>query len=152
MITRRKVLIAAAAVPLVSALPRPSFAMTNEIYSEGGIAIDGSDAVAYFEGGGPVAGSSDHTVDWKGATWRFATAQNAAKFEADPDAFAPQYGGWCAWAVANNYTAPTVPKAWSIVDGKLYLNFSRRIRRRWERDIPGNIAKGDANWPSVLSV
>ena len=87
---------------------------------------------------------------WRGATWHFASDANRALFEADPLAFAPQYGGWCAWAVAEGYTASTVPDAWSIVDGRLYLNFSRSVQRRWERDIPGNIARADANWPGVL--
>ena len=151
MIDRRKFLIAAAAAPLAGACARPALAMTPEIYAEGGIAIDGSDTVAYFEGRGPVAGSAAHSVDWKGATWQFANAANAEKFRADPEAFGPQYGGWCAWAVSRNYTAPTVPHAWSLVDGKLYLNFSRSVQARWSLNKSGNIARGDANWPTVLN-
>jgi hypothetical protein len=89
-------------------------------------------------------------VTWQGAAWRFASAENRERFEADPVAYAPQYGGWCAWAVAEGYTASTVPEAWKIVDGRLYLNYSRGVQRRWERDIPGNIARADANWPGVL--
>ena len=95
-------------------------------------------------------GDTDHSSTWNGATWRFASADNKAAFDANPDAYAPQYGGYCAYAVANGYTAKTDPDAWSIVDGKLYLNYSRRVRTRWLEDVPGNIAKGDANWPSVL--
>lgn len=151
MIARRTFLTAAASMPLVALLTRPSFAMSNEIYTEGGIAIDGSDAVAYFDGNGPVAGTSAHTVDWKGATWQFTSAENAAKFEADPEAFAPQYGGWCAFALANNALAPTVPEAWTIHEGKLYLNFNLDVRARWSKDIPGYVAKANANWPAVLS-
>ena len=115
----------------------------------GGTAINGYDPVAYFDGG-PVEGSSDFTHDWNGATWRFASAENRDRFAADPEAFAPQYGGYCAWAVAQGYTASTDPEAWSVVDGKLYLNYSKSVQAQWEGDIPGNIAKGDANWPSVL--
>ena len=73
------------------------------------------------------------------------------KFRASPQRYAPQYGGYCAWAVANGYTAKGDPNAWSVVDGKLYLNFSKSVRRQWSKDIPGNISKGDANWPSVLN-
>ena len=74
-----------------------------------------------------------------------------ARSAADPEAFAPQYGGYCAFAASNNYIAPTDPEAWSIYEGKLYLNFSTSVRRRWERDIPGHIAAANANWPDVLS-
>jgi len=69
---------------------------------------------------------------------------------AGPAAYAPQYGGYCAWAVSQGYTASTDPHAWRIVDGKLYLNYSKGVQKRWQQDIPGNIAKGDANWPKVL--
>ena len=150
MTTRRSLLAALGAAPLALALPRPARAQVPAIYSEGGIAIDGTDPVAYFTEGRPVPGSPAHELVWMGATWRFSSAATRAAFEADPYAYAPQYGGWCAWAVAEGYTASTVPEAWSIVDGRLYLNFSRGVQRRWERDIPGNIARGDANWPAVL--
>jgi hypothetical protein len=116
-----------------------------------GIAIDGSDPVAYFDGNGPVPGDPALTHDWQGATWRFATEANRAAFAATPERFAPQYGGWCAWAVSRNYTASTIPEAWTLEGGKLYLNFNRRIQRRFERDLAGNIAKADANWPAVLT-
>ena len=147
MTARRSVLAALGAVLVV---PRAARAATPPVYAEGGIAIDGTDAVAYFTDGAPVAGSAEHAVAWQGAEWRFASEANRAAFAADPGAFAPQYGGWCAWAVAEGYTASTVPEAWAIVDGRLYLNYSRRVQRQWSRDIPGNIARADANWPGVL--
>ena len=150
MTTRRFLLAALGAAPLALALSRPADAQAAPVYAETGIAIDGTDPVAYFTEGRPVAGLPEHTLMWRGATWRFASEANRAAFEADPEAYAPQYGGWCAWAVAEGYTAPTVPDAWRIVDGKLYLNFSRGVQRRWERDIPGNIVRADANWPGVL--
>jgi hypothetical protein len=151
MTTRRTFLAALGAAPLALALSSAARAATPEIYAEGGIAIDGTDPVSYFTDGRPVAGSPAHALEWRGATWRFASAESRARFEADPEAFAPQYGGWCAWAVAEGYTASTIPDAWRIVDGRLYLNFSRGVQRRWERDIPGNIARADANWPGVLA-
>lgn len=115
-----------------------------------GTAIDGTDPVAYFTQGRPVEGSSKYTFDWKGATWKFSTAENRDKFAAAPEKYAPQYGGYCAWAVSQGYTASTDPDAWKIVDGKLYLNYSKSVQRKWEGDIPGNIKSGDANWPKVL--
>lgn len=150
MLTRRQSLFLFASVPVAATLAPQAFAATPEIYAERGIAIDGSDAVAYFAEEGPVRGSEDYSLMWKGAEWRFANAENLAAFEADPEAFAPQYGGYCAWAVASNYTAATHPNAWSIYEGKLYLNANRRVRSQWEKDIPGFIEKADANWPSVL--
>ncbi|MEM9370521.1 MAG: YHS domain-containing (seleno)protein [Pseudomonadota bacterium] len=116
-----------------------------------GTAIDGTDAVAYFTEGKPVEGSSDFTHEWNGATWRFSTAANRDLFAADPVAYAPQYGGYCAWAVSQGYTASTDPDAWRIVDGKLYLNYNESVQSRWERNIPENIASGDENWPQVLN-
>ena len=85
------------------------------------------------------------------ATWRFSSEENRAAFAANPEAYAPQYGGYCAYAVSQGYTASTTPEAWTIVEDKLYLNFSTSVRRRWERDIPGHIAAANANWPDVLS-
>jgi len=148
MLTRRDFVIGLALAPVLAS---PALARTPQVYTEGGIAIDGSDAVAYFEGNGPVAGLAEHEMSWNGASWRFASAENLAAFEANPEGYAPQFGGYCAWAVSRGYTAATVPEAWTLHEGKLYLNFSRRIQRRWERDIPGNIAKGEANWPGVLA-
>lgn len=149
--TRRTVLTLFAAAPVAVMTAQVAHAQgTLPVYTEGGIAIDGSDPVAYFTEGAPTAGDPDITYDWNGATWRFASAANRDAFAADPEAYAPQYGGYCAYAVSEGYTASTVPEAWRIVDGKLYLNFSRGIQRRWERDIPGRIAAGDANWPDVL--
>lgn len=149
-INRRQILTAVIAAPVLGSVASVAFAQTPRIYAEDGIAIDGTDAVAYFMQGAPVAGRNDLIHDWMGATWRFASEENRNAFAADPTAYAPQYGGYCAWAVSEGYTASTTPEAWKIVDGKLYLNYSRRIQRRWERDIPGRIAAADANWPLVL--
>ncbi|MGD1853673.1 MAG: YHS domain-containing (seleno)protein [Leptolyngbyaceae cyanobacterium] len=115
------------------------------------LAIRGTDPVAYFTQGGPVAGSADFTHTWNNAVWQFATAENRDLFAANPEQYAPQYGGFCAWAVSQGYTASIDPNAWKIVDGKLYLNYSRGVQRRWERDIPGNISQANANWPGVLT-
>lgn len=149
-ISRRSFITLAGAAPLTLSFAPAALAATPAIYADGGIAIDGSDVVAYFAGNGPVAGDPGITHEYMGAVWQFSTEANRAAFVADPDAYLPQYGGYCAFAVSRGYTAPTVPEAWSLVDGKLYLNFSTGVRRRWARDIEGNIAAADANWPGVL--
>ena len=121
------------------------------VFSEDGIAIRGADPVAYFTEGDYVPGSADYTYEWRGVTWQFASPEHRDLFASNPEQYAPQYAGFCAWAVSQGYVAPIDPTAWKIVDGKLYLNFNANIQRRWERDIPGNIAKADQNWPSVLN-
>lgn len=150
-VNRRHFLALGSAAPILLLLGNKTQAQSqSEIYSENGVAIDGTDAVAYFLENRPVAGNPDITHDWMGVTWRFANVANRDAFMADPAAFAPQFGGYCAWAVSQGYVASTTPEAWKIVDGKLYLNFSRRIQRRWEADIPGHITRANANWPTVL--
>jgi len=131
-------------------IARPAFAAEPEIYQNGGIAIDGSDTVGYFTQSRPVRGEATFTVQHKGAEWRFADQASADAFEADPNAYTPQFGGYCAWAVGQGYIASTVPQAWTIYNDKLYLNYSRRIRRRFERNLDENIALAEANWPRVL--
>ena len=115
-----------------------------------GTAIDGTDPVSYFTAGRPIEGKSNITFEWNGATWRFASEENRDRFAADPEKYAPQYGGYCAWAVSQGYTASTDPQAWSIVDNKLYLNFSKAVQKQWEQDIPGHIDAANKNWPDVL--
>lgn len=115
------------------------------------LALGGHDPVAYFTDGQPASGDPAITLDWNGATWRFATAEHRTMFEADPQAYAPQFGGYCAWAASQAYIAPGDPTVWRIVDGRLYLNFNDRARMLWEQDIPGAIARGEANWPRILT-
>jgi hypothetical protein len=118
--------------------------------SRGQLALGGYDAVAYFTEARPVRGSAEFEIEWAGARWRFASAASRDAFTDAPERYAPQFGGYCAWAVSQGYTASGDPEAWTVVDGKLYINYSRSVRRTWERDAEGNIRKGDANWPGVL--
>ncbi|MGI9508368.1 MAG: YHS domain-containing (seleno)protein [Geminicoccaceae bacterium] len=145
--TRRLILAGALALAATPALAKdPVYTSTFS-----NVAASGYDTVAYFTESKPVEGSGDFTADYDGATWQFASAANRDAFLQDPVRFAPQYGGYCAWAVSQGYTASTDPEAWKIVDGQLYLNYSKSVQARWEQDIPGNVEKGDANWPSVLN-
>jgi YHS domain-containing protein len=113
-------------------------------------AVDGYDAVAYFTEGKPVKGDKKFSTDYNGAEWRFASADNLEAFKGAPEKYAPQYGGYCAWAVSQNYTARGNAENWKIVEGKLYLNYNDEIQERWEADIPGFIAAAEQNWPTVL--
>ncbi len=115
-----------------------------------GVAIKGYDPVAYFTEGKPVKGDSDFSYEWMDATWRFASAEHLAAFKKEPEKFAPQFGGYCAWAVSQGYTAGIDPDAWKIVEGKLYLNYSLDVQKKWETDILGNIKAARANWPKII--
>ncbi|GIT92500.1 hypothetical protein JANAI62_29580 [Jannaschia pagri] len=122
------------------------------VYSENGLAIRGTDPVAYFTEGRPVSGDPTLTHDWADTTWAFASVDNRDRFAADPTAYAPQYGGFCAWAVAEKGELfSTQPANWAVVDGKLYLNFNDSVQARWNEDVPGFIAKGDARWPDIVA-
>ena len=115
------------------------------------LALDGYDPVAYFKIGKATKGSAEHAVMWNGATWHFSSAQHKAAFEASPKSYAPQFGGYCAWAVSEGYRAKGDPNHWNIVGGKLYVNYNAIVQRKWEMDVPGHITKGEKNWPAVLS-
>ncbi len=152
MLSRRKFMAAAAMTATAPALmTRRAYAMKSKVFIHNGLAIRGTDPVAYFTAGAATAGSDAHQSEWGGATWQFASAENKALFDADPEAYAPKYGGYCAFAVSKGSTASTDPEAWTIVDNRLYLNYSLNVREVWSEDIPGNIAKADANWPGVLA-
>ncbi|WP_284265564.1 YHS domain-containing (seleno)protein [Roseicyclus amphidinii] len=150
MIHRRHILSAAALVPLALALPRSARAAEPRVFQGDRGAINGIDPVAYFDGNGPVPGNPDITHDHDGATWVFASAGNREAFAAEPLRFAPAFGGYCAFAASRGYLAPTIPEAWSIHEGRLFLNASLRARRLWTAELPDVIAQGEANWPGIL--
>lgn len=135
---------------LLGGFMAPLQAQTPVFFSDGGTAINGYDTVAYFTEGQPVKGRREFSVMWKGVVWRFSNDTNRETFEADPWAYAPQYGGYCAYGVSLGYRDPTVPDAWQIVDGKLYLTRTRVVREIWEQDLGGHIVRANANWPGVL--
>lgn len=139
----------AAVVGLISAGTAGAVEPVNKSFF-GGVAIDGYDPVAYFTESKPVEGSKDFSHEWQGATWRFASAEHRDLFAAEPEKYAPQYGGYCAWAVAQGKTADIDPEAWKIEDGKLYLNYSKKIQTRWEDAMTENIRAADENWPKLL--
>lgn len=114
-----------------------------------GIALQGYDPVAYFTSGAPAKGSTTFTATHDGATYHFATAENLEKFKADPAAYAPQYGGFCAMGVALHKKLDGDPNVWKIVDGNLYLNVNSEVSVAWQRDIPGNLAKANEEWPQI---
>jgi YHS domain-containing protein len=143
--------VAAPATTLVPGLGTdPAAAQTAPVYLVKGVAISGYDPVAYFTEKKPVKGNPAIVFEHKGAKYFFSSEANRDAFKTEPDKYAPQYGGYCAYAVAQGSTARSDPNAWTVHDGKLFLNYDKSVRTAWEKDIPGNIAKGDANWPKIV--
>ena len=147
----RSILTAAAFAAALSTFA-PAHADKAHIYTGAfsDVAVEGYDPVAYFSEGKPVKGSSEFSTEYMGAQFRFANADNLATFKADPAKYAPQYGGYCAWAVAEGKTAKGDADYWSIVDGKLYLNYNKKVQETWDKDRPGYISRAEDNWPNVL--
>ena len=141
-----------AALAIVAFSAGAAFARSSEIYTGtfSSLAVGGYDTVAYFKENKPVLGKAEFSTDYKGTIWRFSSKENLEAFKTNPTAYAPQFGGYCAWAVAHNYTASGDPQVWSVVQGKLYLNYDRDVQAQWSKDIPRYIADGNKNWPSAL--
>ena len=135
-----------AGVALAAAMLFSGPALAGKYFEDDGLAIGGYDPVAYFTDGKPVEGEERFSLDHDGTTWRFASAANRDAFKADPAKYAPQYGGFCAYAVSQGYTAKIEPDAWRIVDGKLYLHRNDRVRDLWSRNPHGYIAEADEAW------
>jgi YHS domain-containing protein len=114
--------------------------------TDDGLALRGYDAVAYFAVDKAVEGSPKYEYVWQGAKWLFSSVENLEKFKAAPESYAPEFGGYCSFAVSNGYTADGDPNAWKIVDGKLYLNYSPEVRTMWEKEQSERIKKGEQNW------
>ena len=135
----------------MAVLPQSAHAKSDQIYTSwrNNIAVGGYDVVSFHQGN-PVQGNPKLSTNWKGANWMFATQDNLDAFMAAPEKYAPAYGGYCAWAVAKNKLAKGSPKYWTIKDGVLYLNFNKKIKNRWLKDVDGFITKGDKNWPTLL--
>jgi len=149
-LTRRMFIAAAFAAPSVAWAASGADAKTAPYFNTDGIAINETDPGGYFTQGRPVAGNAAYSLGWQGAYWHFESLESRAAFEIDPHAYAPQYGGYCALAVASGDLAPSAPHAWKIVDGKLYLIYSPFYRRQWEQDLVANIAAADEKWPTAL--
>lgn len=120
-------------------------------YKPSGIAIRGYDTVAYFTEGKPVKGVEAFSTQWMGADWLFSSQENLDRFLESPDDYAPQYGGYCAYGVAQGYLVKIEPDQWSIVDGKLYLNYDSDVQKKWQQDIPGFITQADSDFDSLLA-
>ncbi len=122
-----------------------------------GVILDGYDAVSYFQGSQPKKGSSQFQAQHDGATYWFASAENKQEFLKNPKKYEPQFGGWCAYAVADSKSKVDVdPKSFVIQDGRLLLFYNGLwgdTRKKWmstkDKDSKIYLKEADANWPEV---
>lgn len=153
MLDRRSFILAAGIAAATSLgvaradTPRP----VNTLGSADRVAIRGYDPVAYFRDGGPRLGKPEFSVSHGGAIWRFASAEHKALFEAEPARYVPAYGGFCAYGTSRGYLVKIEPEAWSIVGGRLYLNYDLGVRKTWLGDTKKYIARADAGWPNLTA-
>jgi hypothetical protein len=150
-LNRRNALILLGAAPLGGALATPALAAKPKIFTADGFAIHGADPTEFFNSGKAVTGSPGLVHYWKRTKFLFVSMENMQQFAKDPPRYVPQYGGYCAFAVARGELKETVPEAWTIYKGKLYLNQTLAIRTQWKADMPGNIAKANKFWPGLVS-
>ena len=113
------------------------------------LAVKGYDTVAYFTENAAVEGNKAHSYQWQGATWRFSSNENLALFKANPTKYAPQYGGYCAYAIASGSFAGIEPEQFTVVNGKLYLNYNHDIQKTWKADRDNFIQMADKKWPAL---
>ena len=123
-----------------------SYAQSSEIFSNKKGAINGYDAIAYFKESKPVKGDTQFNYQWKDANWYFSSKENLETFKENPEKYVPQYGGYCAYGTSEGHKAPTEPDAWTIVDGKLYLNYNKYVKVLWSKNQSDLIKKADVNW------
>lgn len=156
-ISRRQLFGAIAAVTIAgggfaawSRLGAATAKRVNTLDSPNGAAIKGYDPVAYFVVGKPVRGKAEYSVSHAGATWLFANAEHKSLFQANPEKYTPVFGGYCAYGVSQGYLVKIEPEAWTIKDGKLYLNYDLEVRKTWEKDTAGYIDKASKTWPGLV--
>lgn len=121
----------------------------DEVFVTDAGAIRGYDPVAYFTAGGPVQGDPQLRHEWNGVTWHFSNRENLEAFKADPVRYAPQFGGFCAFGMSRGYKVGTDPEAFTIHEGKLYLNYSLAVRATWLKDTAVYVDRADSNWAAL---
>jgi len=144
MLSRFFRLIAIAAVSLLS-----TAALAGDFFETDGVALHGYDPVAYFVAAEPQKGQAQYSYEYKGSKFLFASEANRHAFMQEPEKYAPQFGGYCAYGTSQGYKVSTQPDAFAIVKNKLYLNYNKKVQGIWQQDVPGNIDRAEKNWPEV---
>jgi YHS domain-containing protein len=144
---KRTILLVAALMIAIA-----GYTQTTEVFTTAKGAINGYDPVAYFKQSKPVKGDHKFAYDWHGATWYFSSKENMEAFKSAPEQYAPQCGGFCDYGMSQGHKSPTSPDAWTIVDGKLYLNYNNDVKAMWSKDRANLIKKADENWVKLKNV
>lgn len=129
--------------------PLVVFAQSGEVYTTKEGAIDGYDPVAFFKEQKPMKGNKEFVYDWNGTKWYFSSQANLDEFKANPEKYAPQYGGYCAYGTADGHKAPIKVDTWTVVENKLYFNYNQDVKKLWNKNQKELILKADKNWPTV---
>ena len=141
------ILILIGAFAVVKKVSPVAWGMWGDVNVSSEVALKGYDPVAYFVEGEPTLGDAQHTHQWGDATWQFASAENKALFVADPESYAPQFGGFCSFAVSKGFTADIMPEAWHIKDGNLYVFADLKVRDEWVAGLDdGSLERSTENW------
>jgi hypothetical protein len=140
-------LLAAVAFMIVKKVSPVGWGWWGTTNTSSGVALGGYDPVSYFEAGEPLQGQNDFRYRWRDAEWHFTSAENRDRFAADPGRYAPQFGGFCAFAVSKGFTADSTPAAWHIEDGGLYVFADGKVRDEWVAMIgEGSLERSRTNW------
>jgi hypothetical protein len=134
---------------LLTLLTTSVYTQQTKYCSKEGIAIKGYDPVAYFLQQQAVEGSDSFSTEWSASKWKFISQANLDSFKQAPQKYAPQYGGFCAYGLSENHKSPTDPKAWTIVDNKLYLNYNPKVKEMWLKDTAAKIKAANTYWPAL---
>jgi YHS domain-containing protein len=146
-VTYRSILrLASIAVLSVTA----TYAMAGDFYEEKGVALNSYDALSYFASApDPIPGKKELSADYKGSKFYFVTNTNLHAFEANPERYAPQFGGFDAFGVSQGRKVGAHPRVFAVVDGKLYLFSDVESRKNWKKDVSGNVARASEQWSEV---
>ena len=119
---------------------------------ENGVILAGHDPVAYFTDNKATLGSAEFTAQYDGAVYRFASAENRDLFRANPQKYAPAYGGYCALGTSFGKKFEVDGKAFEIVEGRLYVNKNLNVYKTWRKDKVNNIVKAEGQWPNIKGI
>lgn len=149
ILSRGRTLYLLAVLVVMLSGSRDVLAQQSHIYHTDGVALNGYDVVAYFKTGKPRKGDAAYSWQWENVTWLFQSQENLDHFKDNPGLFMPQFGGWCAYGVSEDHKSPTDPDAWTIVNGKLYLNYNTHVKKLWLKDRDERIEKAELFWEEL---
>jgi YHS domain-containing protein len=126
------------------------FSYAGDFFEQDGMAIAGYDPIVYFTDMKATHGIKEISAEYKGSVFLFTSAENRDKFLSSPELYVPQFNGFCAYGVAGGYKAKIDPLAFSVIGGKLYLNYNTEVQSKWTKDVNHYISKAENEWSEVI--